>query len=131
MPNQHVNPPAVSQPTGYTHVVSGEGRLVYISGQVALDAKGQVVGQGDLGAQAKQVFENLKGCLAAAGARFEDVVKTTTYIVNYNEGLRPALQAARSAYLPADPPASTLVGVQALARPEFMIEIEAVAIVSA
>ena len=131
MPTQHINPQGVSTPAGYTHVVSAEGRVLFISGQVALDATGNVVGDGDFAAQANQVFENLKTCLAAAGASFSNVVKLTTYIVNYSPELRPALTAARAGHLPADgPPASTLVGVQALARPEFLIEIEAVAVVS-
>jgi enamine deaminase RidA (YjgF/YER057c/UK114 family) len=130
MPLQHTNPAAVSAPTGYTHVVSAQGsRIVYLAGQVPIDAQGNVVGEGDLAAQAKQVFENIKACLAAAGAGFNDVVKMTTFVVNYTPVDRPAIVAARAAYLPADkPPASTLVGVQALARPEIRIEIEAVAV---
>jgi enamine deaminase RidA (YjgF/YER057c/UK114 family) len=131
MPNDHINPPGVSTPTGYTHVVSapGGGRIVFISGQVAAGASGQVVGEGDLARQADQVFENLKTCLAAAGATFADVTKLTTYVVNYKPEDRPAIVAARQRHLPADaPPASTLVGVQALAAPAYLIEIEAVAV---
>lgn len=131
MPNQHLNPDGVSKPTGYTHVVSGQGRLIYVSGQVAVSAAGEVIGEGDLAAQANQVFENLKTCLAAAGASFADVTKLTTFVVNYKPEDRAIITAARSAHLPAvDPPASTLVGVQALARPEFLIEIEATAVVA-
>ena len=131
MPNDHINPPGVSTPTGYTHVVSASagGRIVFISGQVAVDAAGQAVGEGDLARQAYQVFENLKTCLAAAGATFADVTKLTTYIVNYKAEDRPIIVAARQRHLPAEnPPASTLVGVQALAAPAFLIEIEAVAV---
>lgn len=132
MPNQHQNPEGVSTPANYTHVVSGTGRVVYISGQVSADADGKVVGEGDFAAQADQVFKNLSTCLAAAGATFADVVKLNTYIVNYSQELRPLLQAARAKHLPAvNPPASTLVGVQALAVPGYMIEIEAVAILPA
>jgi enamine deaminase RidA (YjgF/YER057c/UK114 family) len=131
MANQHINPEGVSQPTGYTHVVKGQGTMVFVSGQIAMDAQGNVVGAGDFETQARQVFENLKACLAAAGATFADVVKMTTFVVNYNPELRPALAAVRAAYLPQDkPPASTLVGVQALARPDLMIEVEAVAVVA-
>ena len=132
MPNQHLNPEGVSKPANYTHVVSGTGRVVYISGQVPADTEGKVVGEGDFAAQADKVFENLATCLASVSATFADVVKLTTYIVNYSSDLRPLLQAARAKHLPAEnPPASTLVGVQALAIPGYMIEIEAVAILPA
>ena len=128
--NQHINPEGLSRPTGYTHVVAVEGarKLVFISGQVALNAAGEVVGRGDLGAQARQVFQNLEAALKAAGATFQDVTKMTTFIVNYKPEDRDVIRAARTAYLPADaPPASTLVGVQSLATADYMIEIEAVA----
>ena len=132
MPNQHLNPEGVSRPANYTHVVSGTGRVVYISGQVPVDASGKLVGLGDFAAQADKVFENLATCLASAGATFADVVKLTTYIVNYvPDKHRALLQAARAKHLPAEnPPASTLVGVQSLALPGFMLEIEAVAILA-
>ena len=128
--NQHINPEGVSKPTGYTHVVAVEGarKLLFISGQVALNAAGDVVGRGDLGAQARQVFQNLQTALSAAGASFADVTKMTTFIVNYKPEDRDVIRAVRTEYLPGDaPPASTLVGVQALAAPEFMIEVEATA----
>lgn len=126
---QRTNPAGNSQPTGYTHVVTTDpGRSVYIAGQVSLNEKGEVVGEGDFAAQAEQVFANLKTCLAAAGATFADVVKMNTYIVNYTPEVRPALTAARSKAFGDGPvPASTLIGVQALALPSFMIEIEVIA----
>jgi enamine deaminase RidA (YjgF/YER057c/UK114 family) len=131
MPNQHLNPPGVATPTGYTHVVSGQGRMVFIAGQTATAKDGSTVGEGDLARQAEQVFQNLKTCLEAAGASFSDVVKMTTFIVNYKPDDRAIYAAARQkAFAAGDPPASTLVGVQALARPDLMIEIEATAIVS-
>ncbi|HLF70645.1 MAG TPA: RidA family protein [Dehalococcoidia bacterium] len=132
MPHTYINPDAVSKPTNYTHVVVGDGRrTVYLSGQVAIDAAGNVVGAGDLAAQAEQVFENLKACLASVGATFQDVTKLTTYIVNYKPEDRAIIGAARQKHLPAtNPPASTLVGVQALAVPAIMIEIEAIAVLS-
>ena len=128
---QHLNPPGISTPTGYTHVVTAQpGRVVYIAGQVALNEKGEVVGRGDLGAQTTQVFENLTTALKAAGATWNDVVKINTYIVNYNSEMLPMLREARAKYLSGpNPPASTLVGVLALARPDFLIEIEAVAVI--
>jgi len=131
MPHTYINPGAVSKPNNYTHVVSTQGsRIVFISGQVAIDAAGNIVGQGDLAAQAAQVFENLKACLASVGATFADVTKMTTFIVSYRPAAdRAILGAVRSKYLPVEnPPASTLVGVQSLATPDIMIEIEATAV---
>lgn len=131
MPKQFINPKELSNPGTYTHVVAAEGRrLIFISGQIALDAQGQLIGKGDLRAQTKQVFENLKTALASAGAGFSDVVKTTMFVVNYKAEMRPALVEVRSQYLPKEnPPASTLVGVTALAREELLLEVEAIAVV--
>lgn len=131
MPHTYINPDAVSTPGAYTHVVSAQGgRIVFISGQVALDKNGNIVGPGDLAKQAEQVFQNLQACLASVGATFSDVTKITTFIVGYQAGRdRAVLGAVRQKYLPAEnPPASTLVGVQALATPDIMIEIEATAV---
>jgi len=130
--NQHINPEGINRPTGYTHVVAVEGarKLVFVSGQVSLNAAGELVGRNDLGAQARQVFQNLETALAAAGATFADVTKMTTFIVNYKPEDRDSIRAVRAEYLPADqPPASTLVGVQSLASPDHMIEVEAIAAV--
>jgi len=130
MATQHINPEAVSKPNNYTHVVAAEGRrIVFVSGQVAIDKDGNVVGKGDLARQAEQVFENLKACLASAGATFADVTKMTTFIVNYRPEHRTMIADLRRRYLPADkPPASTLLGVQSLATPDILIEIEATAV---
>ena len=130
MAHTYINPDTVSKPSNYTHVVQAQaGRIVFVSGQVAIDKDGNVVGKGDLGAQAEQVFENLKACLASAGAGFNDVTKMTTFIVNYQPEHRAVLGGIRQRYLPAEnPPASTLLGVQALAQPEILIEIEATAV---
>jgi enamine deaminase RidA (YjgF/YER057c/UK114 family) len=127
-----INPEGLSKPTGYTHVVvTSGGRTVYIAGQVSLNAKGEVVGKNDLKVQTEQVFENLKTALAAAGCTFNNVVKITTYVVNYKPDVIPMIREIRSKYLSSEhPPASTLVGVQGLAREDFMIEIEAVAVVA-
>lgn len=126
---EHIQPEGLSQPTGYTHVVRATGSATaYISGQVSVDASGNVVGEGDFEAQARQVFDNLRAALASVGATFEHVAKMNTYIVDYRPELRPALTAARAAVMGDRPPASTLIGVQALARPELMIEVEAVAV---
>lgn len=122
--------PGLSVPRGYSHVVSADGRMVFVAGQIALDTDGNVVGAGDLRAQATRVFENLRACLAAAGASFADVVKLNTYVVNLNADDLPVIREVRSGYLPADnPPASTLVGVTALAVEGLLIEVEAIAMV--
>src|SRR5262245_47171178 len=128
---QRLNPQGLQQPRGYSHVVVVKGgRTVYVSGQVALDEKGELVGKGDLKAQATQVFENLKTALRAAGADFDDVVKLNTYVVNYRPAMLDTLRAVRGSFMgEVAVPASTLVGVQALAREGFLIEIEAVAVV--
>ncbi len=126
---EHINPDGISRPTSYTHVVRASGgSTVYISGQVAIDAGGSIVGAGDFEAQARQVFANLRTALAAVGATFDDVAKMNTYIVDYTPEFLPALQAARADTMGEHPPASTLIGVQALATPELMIEVEAVAV---
>ena len=124
-------PKGVSRATGYSHAVSTKGKTtIYVSGQVAFGRDGTLVGEGDFEAQALQVFTNLKAVLKDAGASFSDVVKTTTFIVNYNPDLRPILGAVRAEFLPAkNPPASTLVGVQALALEGLLIEIEAIAVI--
>ena len=127
-PIRHTNPPALSTPTGYTHVVEVlRGRTVYIAGQVAFDRSGNVVGAGDFKAQTRQVLENLKAALAAAGATFDNVVKVNTYVTDM--GQIQTLREMRTEYFGARPPASTLVQVVRLARPELMIEIEAIAVV--
>ena len=128
---KRTNPPTLSKPTGYTHVVevTGPGKIVYIAGQIALDKDGKVVGDGDMKAQAEQVFKNLEAALAAAGAKFSDVVKMNTYITDMDKA--PAVREVRARYFGETTPASTLVQVAKLARPEFMLEIEVIAAVSA
>jgi 2-iminobutanoate/2-iminopropanoate deaminase len=124
---RYINPSGLTRPSGYTHVVvSSDGRTVYIAGQVAFDSVGQVVGLGDFRAQAAQVFSNLGRALASVGATFGDVMKTTTYITDVrNLGM---LREARARYFDsARAPANTLITVNALARPELLLEIEAVA----
>jgi enamine deaminase RidA (YjgF/YER057c/UK114 family) len=121
-------PEGVAPATGYTHVVTGTGRLVAISGQVAFDESGTVVGQGDPAAQARQVFENLRRCLAAAGATFADVVKLTYFVTDTAH--LPAVRTVRDTFIDTErPPTSTAVQVAALVRPELLLEVEAFAIV--
>lgn len=127
MSTQFFNPAGIPKPTGYTQVVTTDARkLVFISGQIGVDANGEM--KGGLPAQTAQVFENLKVALAAVGATFENVIKVTTYIVNYTPASRQTLIETRDKYFnPQNPPASTLVGVSALAFPGLLIEIEAIA----
>ncbi|RKN09826.1 RidA family protein [Streptomyces radicis] len=121
-------PDGVVPGNGYTHVVTGRGRLVAISGQIALDERGELVGPGDAGAQARQVFLNLSRCLVAAGATFDDVVKLTYYVTDIDD--LPAVRAARDAYVDtARPPASSAVRVAGLIRPDLLLEVEAFALV--
>ncbi|MGI5125757.1 RidA family protein [Pseudonocardia sp. CA-107938] len=127
---QHVvHPAGVAPGTGYSHVVSGRGRLVAISGQVALDEDGELVGADDPAAQATQVFANIGRCLAAADATFADVVKLTFFLTDRAQ--LPAVRAARDAVIDVErPPASSAVIVAGLVRPEFLLEIEAYALVA-
>jgi enamine deaminase RidA (YjgF/YER057c/UK114 family) len=121
------NPPALHKPMGYTHVVeAAPRRTVYISGQVAFDRAGVLVGAGDLRAQTEQVFENLKAALASAGTTFDDLVKITVFMVDSSQ--IQVYRDVRDRHLTGNLPASTLVQVQRLARPEWLIEIEAVAV---
>jgi 2-iminobutanoate/2-iminopropanoate deaminase len=126
---KRTNPPTLSKPTGYTHIVevTGPAKTVYISGQIAYDKDGQVVGAGDMKAQAEQVFKNLQTALTAAGATFSDVVKMNTYITDMDKA--PAVREVRARYFGETTPASTLVQVVHLARPELMLEIEVIAVV--
>ncbi|MFD8002245.1 RidA family protein [Streptomyces mirabilis] len=121
-------PDGVAPAAAYSHVVLGTGRFVAVSGQLPLDEDGKLVGAGDAAAQARQVFENLRRCLAAAGATFDDVVKLTFFVTDMAH--MPAVRAARDAHIPADRlPAASAVQVAALVRPEFLMEIEAYAVV--
>lgn len=127
---RRINPPTLSAPTGYTHVVevTGPARTVYVAGQVAFNERREVVGEGNMAAQAEQVYRNLEAALAAAGASFTDVVKMTTYIIDMSQA--QAARAVRARYFGKTLPASTLVEVTALAHPDLMIEIEVVAAVT-
>jgi enamine deaminase RidA (YjgF/YER057c/UK114 family) len=126
-----VNPSGLAKSPRYSHVAEvNRGRLVLVSGQVAQDAKGDPVGAGDMKAQTRQVFENLKIALAAAGASYKDVVQLTSYIVDISKNIE-AYREVRQEYLSglAQPPTSTTVGVAALVRGEYLLEVEAIAVV--
>lgn len=125
-----INPTAVAVPLKpyYSNCVRSEaGPLLWISGQVALDGEGRLVGEGDLRAQAVQVLENIKAILADSDATMDDIVKVTVYVTDiraFND-----IADIRERYFPKDGPSSVICEVSALAWPEFMIEIEAVAVV--
>jgi enamine deaminase RidA (YjgF/YER057c/UK114 family) len=103
------------------------GRLLYISGQVAWDATGNIVGKGDVRAQARQVFENLRGVLRAAGGDLSNLMKITTYITKLEDF--PAVAQARGEVFSGELPASTLIVVKSLFHPDFLIEVEGTAAV--
>ena len=126
---RHVEAPAgVAAGRGYSHVVTGSGRLVVVSGQIAQNEQGELVGPDDPDAQARQVFENLRRCLKEAGAGFGDVVKLGFFVLDV--AYLPALRAARDAVIDtARPPASTAVQVAALFAPGYLLEVEAWALV--
>jgi len=128
---KRTNPPALSKPTGYTHVVevTGPAKTIYISGQIAFDKDGKLVGPGDMNAQAEQVFKNLQAALGAAGAKFSDVVKMNSYITDMSKV--QAVRDVRTKYFGELTPASTFVQVAGLVRPELLLEIEVVAVVPA
>jgi enamine deaminase RidA (YjgF/YER057c/UK114 family) len=120
-------PDGVAPAAAYSHVVMGTGRFVAVSGQVALDEDGKLVGAGDPAAQARQVFANLLRCLTAAGATFDDVVKLTFFVTDM--AYMPAVRAARDEHISPDRlPAASAVQVAGLVRPEFLMEIEAYAV---
>ncbi|MFY4720626.1 RidA family protein [Streptomyces sp. LaBMicrA B280] len=120
-------PAGVAPAAQYSHVVTATGRLVAVSGQLALDEDGELVGPGDPAAQARQVFANLRRCLAAAGAGFEHVVKLTYFLTDMAH--MPAVRAARGAHIPEDRlPAASAVQVAGLVSPDFLMEIEALAV---
>ena len=128
MDRRHLSPDTLPPPFGYSQVVDAPAsRVVYVSGQVPLDAAGELVGEGDFAAQVRQVFENLTAALAAADATWDDVVKLNYFVRDIGEVA--SLRAIRDEYVSTErPPASTLVEVSRLFRDEVLVEIEAVAV---
>ena len=126
------SPSELSKPMGYSHVAEvTSGKIVYIAGQVALDASGNIVGTGDYPAQIRQVFANIETALAGAGATFKNVVKLNYYIVDsVDDSQFFAYRAVRDMYVDTShPPVATVLVIRRLFRPELLIEIEAVAVV--
>jgi enamine deaminase RidA (YjgF/YER057c/UK114 family) len=129
MKRESLNPTTLSPTRSYSHVtVVASGTQVHVSGQVALNAAGELVGKDDLAAQTEQVYTNLGHALAAAGAKLSDVFKIVTYVVNLTPDKVAVVRTARARYIGDGPyPASTMVGVTALVDPGLLIEIEAIA----
>ncbi|MGO8947034.1 MAG: RidA family protein [Ktedonobacterales bacterium] len=124
---QFLRPENLATTPGYSHVVTVTGgQTIYVAGQVALDAAGNLVGPGDFRLQAQQIFENIKTALDAVGADFRHVVKLNMYVVDRTQ--LPMLREIRDLYINTQaPPASTLVEVRSLAQDGFLLEVEAIA----
>jgi len=130
MPLQCINPDDLATPQTYSHVVTASaGRMVFVAGQVAEDQHGRLVGPGDLRAQARKAFENVGHALAAAGARPEQVARITIYVPGYRPEHIPVIEAGRQAVFGDHKPADALVGVETLADPAWLIEVDAIAVV--
>jgi enamine deaminase RidA (YjgF/YER057c/UK114 family) len=128
MTKQIINPSTMPAPNGYSYAVKKGGTPIYISGQVAIDGAGKLVGEGDAAAQTEQVFANLRTVVEAAGGSLADIVKLTIYVTD--AAYRPAIAAARQKHF-ADGqyPASTYLVISGLALPQLLVEIEAIAVV--
>ena len=122
---ERINPEGMTQPTAYSHLVKVD-NLLFIAGQVAVDGDGNIVGEGDMSSQVRQVLENLQTVLASQGADFSNVVKVNIFTTDIDSFRKSS--AVRREYLGDHPPTSTLVQVERLARPVFLVEIEAIAI---
>ncbi len=123
---QRINPPGLSTPTTYSHIVR-DGKTLYIAGQVGADAQGKVVGTGMV-EQLEQVLKNLQIALKSQGADFSHVAKINIYVTDVDAFRAPDAAKVRAKYFGANRPASTLVGVTRLASPEYKVEIEAIAV---
>ncbi len=123
-----INPPDMAPPTGYSYAIKKSGSPVFISGQVALDRDGKLVGENDAAAQTEQAFANLRTVVAACGGSLDDIVKITIYVTD--AAYRPIVAAARQRHFKEGQyPASTYLVVAGLAVPQLLVEIEAVAMV--
>lgn len=128
-----INPETLHRNPAFSQAVTVDGphRTVYVGGQNAVDVDGNVVGQGDVEAQAEQVARNLQAALAAAGATLDDVVKLTIYLVEFHSAF-PAYGAFQRVWgMPATPPTISLLYVSGLFQPDFLLEVDAVAVIAA
>ncbi len=132
MPIKCVNPLDLPVPETYTQVVIATGsKLVFVSGQEPEDRNGHLVGRGDLAAQARQVFANLGRALAAAGAQPDHVAKITIYVVNHKREYLRVIEDARVTLFGEHKPADVLVGIETLSNPDYLIEVDAIAVIDA
>ena len=126
---QLINPEGLPVPSTYTHVVVATGtRMVFVAGQEPEDVHGNLVGPGDLAAQARQVYANLGRALTAAGARPEQVTRITIYVVHHRPEHLPVIERARKHLFGDHKPADVVVGVETLAQPGYLIEVDAIAV---
>jgi len=126
--NQVIQPKSLSDPRPrYSQgILADGGRLLFIAGQTASDRDGNIVGKGDIEAQVAQVFERIKAVVEEAGGTMDDIVKTTIYVKDIQS--QAAIHRVRSRYFKKDPPASTLIVISGLAKEEYLIEIESMAV---
>lgn len=133
MRSEKVNPPDLYDSVGYgfSHAArQRSGSVLHLAGQVAWDKNGKLVGPGDLAAQTRQALANIRTVLAAAGASPADILRLRTYVVNHSpEKLGPVLAEIAEFYADTLPAPNTFIGVSTLALPEFLVEIEATAVV--
>jgi enamine deaminase RidA (YjgF/YER057c/UK114 family) len=128
---QHINPENLSKNPAFTQVVAvtGPGKTIYIGGQDAVDASGTIIGKGDIKAQVEQVFKNLQTALEASGAGLEHIIKWNIYIVQ-GQPLRPGFEASQKIWGGRpNPPTISVMFVAGLANPEFLVEVDAIAVV--
>lgn len=124
-----INPDGIATPEHYSHVVVARGsRMIFVAGQTAEDQDGKLVGAGDLRAQATQVFANIGRALAAAGAKPSQVTKLNIFVAGYRREHLEMIEQGRVSLFGDHKPADTLVGVAALSRDDYMLEVDAVAV---
>lgn len=130
MPLKCINPADIPVPETFSHVIVATGsRLVFIAGQVAEDSQGDLIGPGDMTAQAHQVFANIGRALSAAGAQPRQVTKLTIFVANYRREHLAMIEAGRVSLFGDHKPTDTLVGVAALSRPDYLLEVDALAVI--
>lgn len=130
MPKQQILSDRIGKPSGhFSHatVVEARGRLVFVSGMLAKGADGKIVGVGDITAQTRQVCENLKSAMEAAGGTLADICRVDVFVRNMEHF--DAIHAVRRQYWPSNPPASTMVETPKMTTPDALIEISAIAVV--
>jgi 2-iminobutanoate/2-iminopropanoate deaminase len=128
MPKQIINPASMAPPSGYSYAVKKRGTPVFISGQVGLTAEGRLPGEGDIDAQTEQAFQNLRTVVEACGGSIDDIVKLTIFVTD--PAFRSAVVSARQRHFKEGAyPASTYLVVSALAVPQLLVEVEAVAMI--